>query len=241
MRDFRDAKTMAQTLRAALAVMGFKITVSQSLELIAQAFGVADWNTLSAALRAQATPVPGNAARPSPTVESAKTAGSAPNTLSPDPLSDELKTTLNQAFAYAKGRGHEAITVEHLLFFLLDDADASRVLKACGVNLDDLRKNLSDYLDKNPRVLAIDGADNPRPALGFQRVLQRAVFHVQQAGHFPVKSLNVLVAIFSESQSHAVKLLTEQGVIRIEVLNYITHGLVKGAEGPTDRPAGGSS
>jgi hypothetical protein len=230
MRDFRDAKAMAQTLRAALAAMGFKITVSQSLELIAQAHGVADWNTLSAAIRAQATAAPENAARPPPTAEGAKAPGHPPDTLPADPLSEELKFTLNQAFAFAKGRKHEEITVEHLLFFLLDDADVSRLMRASGVNLDDLRKKLTDYIDAALKNQATD--DYPKPTLGFQRVLQRAVFHVKTAGRLPVKTTNVLVAIFSEKESHAVKLLGEQGVSRVDVVNYITHGIMKGdAEG----------
>jgi hypothetical protein len=229
MRDFRDAKAMAQTLRAALAAMGFKITVSQSLELIAQAFGVADWNTLSGAIRAQATAVLENTSGPPPTAESAKTPG---NPL----LSGELESTLNQAFAYARGRKHEEITVEHLLLFLLDDADASRAMKASGVNLDDLRKKLTGYIDNDLKSQATDGGDNPRPTLEFQRVLQRALSHVKQAGRFPVKSLNVVVAIFSEKESHAVKLFNEQGVTGIDVVNYIAHGTMKGGGGPADSP-----
>jgi len=230
MRDFRDAKAMAQTLRAALAAMGFKITVSQSLELIAQAFGVADWNTLSAAIRAQATAVPANTPRPPPTAESAQTPGNAP-----PPLARELESTLNQAFAYAKGRKHDEITVEHLLLFLLDDADASRVMKASEVNLDDLRKRLTDYID-TLKTQATAGDYVPRPTLGFQRVLQRAVFHVHQAGRFPVKTLNVLVAIFSEKESHAVKLFGEQGVTRVDMVNYISHGTTKGGADPAGSP-----
>ena len=228
MRDFRDAKAMAQALRAALAAMGFKISVSQSLELIAQAFGVADWNTLSAAIRAPATAVPENPPGPSPTAESAKT--------TPGPLSGELESMLNRTFAYAKGRRHDEITVEHLLLFLLDDVDASRAMKASGVNLDALRKKLTDYIENNVTSQATAGEYVPRPTLGFQRVLQRAVFHVQQAGRYPVKCLNVLVAIFSEKESHAVNLFNEQGVTRIDVVNYISHGLMKGGGGPAGSP-----
>ncbi len=236
MRDFRDAKAMAQTLRAALAAMGFKVTVSQSLELIAQAFGVADWNTLSAAIRAQASAKSENTSRPPPATEGAKTPGNPTTNL----LSGQLESTLNRAFAYVKGRRHEDITVEHLLLFLLDDADASRVMKASGVNLEDLRRKLTDYidneLDNELKSQATDGG-SPRPSLGFQRVLQRAVFHAQSAGRGPVTSVNVLVAIFSETASHAVKLLSEQGVTRMDVVNYITHGSMKGGGGPADSPA----
>jgi Glyoxalase superfamily protein len=124
MRDFRDAKAMAQTLRAALTAMGFKITVSQSLELIAQAFGAADWNTLSAAIRAQETAALKSTSRAPSAAESAKSPGNPPDPrpVPPNPLlSGELESTLKQAFAYAKGRRHE-LTLEHLLLFLLDDA-----------------------------------------------------------------------------------------------------------------------
>lgn len=230
MRDFRDAKAMAQTLRAALAAMGLKITVSQSLELIAKAFGLADWNTLSAAIRAQPTAVPVNTSRPAPTPASAKTADGPAKY-----LSGQLESTLTLTFAFAKGRKHEEITLEHLLLFLLDDADALPVMKACGVDLSDLRTKLTDYIDHEPKSHVSDEG-NPRPSHRFQRVLQRAVFHVQKEGRLPVKSVNALVAIFSENESHAVKLLKEQGVTRMDVVNYITHGTVKGGGGPADRP-----
>jgi hypothetical protein len=236
MRDFRDAKAMAQALRAALGAMGFKITAGQSLELTAQAFGLADWNTLSAAIRAQATAAPENSAPQSPTAETAKSPGDPPNSPAPDTLSGELKSTLGRAFAYAKERKHGLITVEHLLLFVLDHADASRVLQACGGNLDDLRGKLTHRIssDLNGQVGA--GGGDPTPTLAFQRVLQRAVYHVQQAGRLPVIPLNVFVAIFSEKLSHAVQLLNEQGVTRIDVVNYMTHGITKRGGGPTDSP-----
>ncbi len=236
MRDFRDAKAMAQTLRAALAAMGFKITVSRSLELIAQAFGVADWNTLSAAIRPVAAAVPEKTARPPPTAESATAPGKPTGSLPADLLSGELVTTLNRAFAYAKGRKHDEISVEHLLLLLLDDADASRVLKASGANLDDLRERLTDFIDNHLKIYPTDGEYVPRPTLGFQRVLQRAVFHVKSTGRLPVKSLNVLVALFAEQESHAVKLFNEQGVTRVDVLDHISLGTMQGGEGPGDRP-----
>lgn len=224
MRDFRDAKAMAHTTRATLAAMGLKITVGQSLELIAQAFGVADWNTMSAVIRAQAS--------------IAQTPPGKPTKISsPKRLAAELESTLTQAFAHAKGRKHGEVTVEHLLFALLDDGDASRVLKACGVTPDGLRSELTDYLGNELKSPASVGEDQPRPAIGFQRVLQRAVFHVQEADRFPVNTLNVLTAIFSEKQSCAVKLLNDQGVTRLDVVNYITHGLVKGQAGPAGSSA----
>jgi ATP-dependent Clp protease ATP-binding subunit ClpA len=217
MRDFREAKAMAQTLRASLAAMGFRITVSQSLELIAQSFGVADWNTLAAAIRTQA-----------PAAKAETGSG----------LSSQLEATLNQAFAYAWERRHELVTVEHLLFFLLADPDASRVMTACGVDLRALREKLSSHIDNEMRIHTTIDGEKPRPALAFQRILQRAVFHVQQAGRPPVGSLNVLVALFSEKESRAVKLLNEQGMSRLDAVNYISHGLTKGGgRAPPDSPA----
>jgi ATP-dependent Clp protease ATP-binding subunit ClpA len=221
---------MAHTLRVALAAMGFKITVSQSLELIAQAFGVADWNTLSAAMRPEATSVPEDASRPTPTDKSAK---------APGPLSSQLESTLNQAFAYAKERKHEEVTVEHLLLFLLDDADASPVMKACGVDPGALRSELTNYIDNNLKSHPTGGADgtpeaiglpSPNPTLGFQRVLQRAVFHAKTSGSFPMTGATVLTAIFSEKDSRAVQLLNEQGMTRLDAVNFITHGLTKGGD-----------
>jgi len=232
MRDFRDAKAMAQTLRAALAAMDLKITVSQSLELIAQAFGVADWNTLSAAIRAEATAVPEEAPRPPPTAESVTTAGRLPM----PGLSGQLESTLNQVFVYAKGRKHEEITVEHLLLFLLDDAEASPVMQAVGVDLDEMRKELTDYLDKELKSQGAGGGDIVKPAVAFQRVLQRAVFHVHTAGRDTVGSRNVLVAMFSEKESQAVNLLNEQGVTRSDVVNYIARGDTKGGGDAEDGP-----
>jgi hypothetical protein len=237
MRDFRDAKAMAQTLRAALTAMGFKITVSQSLELIAKAFGAADWNTLSALIGAQsllsahvgkvkqAPAAPENASGPVSTVESPKIPGNL--------LSGELESTLNQAFVYAKQRRHDMITVEHLLLLLLDNADAAGAMKGSGVNIDDLRKKLTDYIDK---IQATEGAGNPKPTLEFQRVLQRAIFHAQSASRLPIKSLNVLVAVFSQEETHAVKLLNEQGVTRLDVVRHIGFGTTKEGGGPANSP-----
>src|SRR5262245_23148228 len=140
MRDFRDAKAMAGTLRAALAAKGLKITVSQSLELIAKAFGVADWNTLRAAVRS-AAPAPRNEFSLSPPP-------AAERVLRPGPhFSRELESTLHRALAGAKHRKHEYATLEHLLLALIDDQDASAVMEACNVDLGALKKNLANYID----------------------------------------------------------------------------------------------
>src|SRR5215469_13343280 len=129
MRDFRDAKAMARTLRAALAANGLKITISQSLELIAKVFGVADWNTLAAAIRSGA-PAPRNDASPPPS----PTGASTPR------FSGELESTLHRALAEANYREHEYATLEHLLRALIDDRDASAVMKASNVDLGALKK-----------------------------------------------------------------------------------------------------
>jgi hypothetical protein len=231
MRDFRDAKTMAQTLRSALAAMGLKITVSQSLELIARAFGVSDWNTLSAAIRSEATAVPENTPQPPPAAEGTKTTGATLKL-----LSKQLESTLNRAFAYAKGRKHEEITVEHLLLFLLEDADALRVIKGCGIDPGGLQNRLNAYFDTELKTQAGEAGETPRPTLGFQRVLQRAVYHVQNAGRPPVTGMNVLVATFSEKASYAVKLLNEQGMTRLDAVNFITRGTMTGGGDSAGNP-----
>src|SRR5262249_22393848 len=171
MRDFRDAKAMAGTLRAALAAKGFKITVSESLELIAKAFGVADWNTLSAAVRAKA-PAPRNEFSPSPPPAAESVLGTGPH------FSRELESTLHRAIAYANHREHQYATLEHLLLALIDDVDASAVMKACAVDLGALKGHLVSYIDNDLKELVINDGES-RPTAGFQRVIQRAVIHLQ--------------------------------------------------------------
>jgi ATP-dependent Clp protease ATP-binding subunit ClpA len=222
MRDFRDAKAMARTLRAALATKGLKITISESLELIAEAFGVADWNTLAAAIRAEAAaPHESPPPPPPPTAES----GAAPR------FSAELESTLHRALAYANERKHEYATLEHLLLALIDDADASAVIKACDVNLGVLRGSLARYIDNELKELVIDEGGVPKWTAGFQRVIQRAVIHVQSSGREEVTGANVLVAIFAEHESHAAYFLQEQEMTRFDAVNYISHGIAKRGRG----------
>jgi hypothetical protein len=210
MRDFRDAKAMAHTLRAALAAKGLKITVSQSLELIAKAFGLADWNTLAAAIRAEA-PVSGknkaSELRP-PTAEVV---------LRPR-FSAELEVTLDRALFYAKERKHRYSTLEHLLLALIDDADASAVMRA-SADLGAMKDNLISYLDNELGSLVIDDDGDPRPTAAFQRAVQRAVIHAQVLSHPMVTGANTLVGIFPEALSPAARLLGEQGVIPPDVAN----------------------
>ncbi len=225
MRDFRDAKAMALTLRAALGAQGIKITNSQSLELIAKAFGAADWNTLSAAIRAEAS-APRNTAPPPPP----STAERAPRAPREGVLfSRELELTLHRALAEANRRTHDYATLEHLLLALIDDPDAAAVMKACRVDLAVLRKNLAGYVDNELQELMNRDPGEARPTAGFQRVIQRAVIHIQSSGGGEVTGANVLVAIFPERESHAAYFLQLQEMTRYDAVNYISYNIVKGS------------
>jgi ATP-dependent Clp protease ATP-binding subunit ClpA len=142
-------------------------------------------------------------------------------------LSKELEFSLNQAFKRARERRHEFLTVEHLLLALLDNPAAVEVLKACGADVERLRGELDAFITETTPLLPEDEKRDTQPTLGFQRVLQRAVFHVQSAGRKDVTGANVLVAIFSEQDSQAVYLLDQQDVSRLDVVNYISHGVAK--------------
>lgn len=141
-------------------------------------------------------------------------------------LNNELENTLSIAFRKAREQRHEFMTVEHLLLALLDNYEAREVLSACGVNSDDIKNKLLLFVDETTPVISEeqDGLDT-QPTLGFQRVLQRAVFHVQSAGKHEVNGADVLVAIFSEQESQAVYLLQQQGIERIDAINFISHGI----------------
>ncbi|GAA3950397.1 ATP-dependent Clp protease ATP-binding subunit ClpA [Allohahella marinimesophila] len=147
-------------------------------------------------------------------------------------LSKDLELTLNAAFKNARERRHEFMTVEHLLLALLDNESAVKVLHACGADIEQLRGELSEFVNSTTPLIATDDQEREtQPTLGFQRVLQRAVFHVQSSG----KKDNVLVAIFSEQESQAVYVLKKQNVARIDVVNFISHGISKiGGEGARD-------
>lgn len=146
-------------------------------------------------------------------------------------LNKDLELTLNTAFKDARNNRHEFMTVEHLLLALLNNESASRVLVACGIELDKLKKELSEFIDTTTPIISTNDAEREtQPTLGFQRVLQRAVFHVQSSGKKEVTGANVLVAIFSEQESQAVYFLKQQDVARIDVVNYIAHGILKKTE-----------
>ncbi|HTY94222.1 MAG TPA: ATP-dependent Clp protease ATP-binding subunit ClpA [Steroidobacteraceae bacterium] len=153
-------------------------------------------------------------------------------------LSNELEYCLNNAFHQAREARHEYLTVEHLLLAILDTAKVREILKACGVDLARLKQELKDHLEQSTPKLDEAEDTEVQPTLGFQRVLQRAVFHVQSSGKKEVGVGNVLVAIFSEKQSHAVYLLNRQNVSRLDVVNYLSHGFSKIAEEKTDKEEG---
>jgi hypothetical protein len=265
MRDFRDAKAMAQTIRAALAAKGHKITIAESLEVTAKGFGAADWNTLSAAIKAaEAEPADRPASPPDSKLAFDRLAMAlgwtdwdaltgALRTISPDqpgrrapgdrgaPLevaptmqtgqrfSPGLEASLHRSVALTRERKHGYNTLEHLLLALTDDADAAAVLTACQVDLAVLKATLVAYIDKELKPLADMGnVEDPAPTAGFHRVIQRAVIHVQSAGRYPVTGANALVAMFSETESHAFYFLQEQGMTRRDAINFVGHGIHKG-------------
>ncbi len=142
-------------------------------------------------------------------------------------LSKELESTLNSAFREAREKRHEFMTVEHLLLALMDNPTASKILRACGAEIEKLKQELVSYLDESTPMLPVKDERETQPTLGFQRVLQRAVFHVQSSGKKEVTGANVLVAIFGERESQAVYFLNRQNITRLDVVNYISHGISK--------------
>jgi ATP-dependent Clp protease ATP-binding subunit ClpA len=151
-------------------------------------------------------------------------------------LSRNLEQTLHRALSFASERRHEYATLEHLLLGLADDTDAATVLRACGVDLDKLRQELGEFLDKDLPGLATDRPGDPKPTAGFQRVVQRAAIHVQSSGRDEVTGANVLVALFSERESHAVYFLQLQDMTRLDAVNFISHGIAKAPGRPPARP-----
>jgi hypothetical protein len=264
MRDFRDSKVMAQAIRAALAAKGHKITTGESLELIAKAFGVADWNTLAAAIKTAAArreeskpadkPFDDNHALDNlarllgvedwdklrATIQAAQRpatpagASEPPSSTEPGPpptgrarFSASLEATLHRAAGLAAMRKHGHTTLEHLLLALIDDADAAEVMRACAVDLATLSESLTSYIEDELRQQGTDDSQATAPTAAFQRVIQRAVIHVQSAGRDQVTGANVLVAIFSERESRAAYLLLQQGLTRYDAVNFIAHGVRK--------------
>ena len=271
MRDYRDAKVMAQTARTFLADHGLRITHSQSLELIAKAFGAADWNTLSAAIRGE------SASKNAATSPAAIDAGIGPSV---PRFSKEIERTFQRALCDGDERDHQYTTLEHLLLALTDDANASKVMRACGVDLAVLQKSLTGYIENElpaivttrlvspqqvrnaiisgtsdfavlsrlqeaaaavrrfhagrritsmPPTKVETGPGGSLPTAAFQRVKQRAVSHAEQMGQQEVTGDNVMVAIFAERESPAVRLLHSQNMTAQDAADFVERGIIKGS------------
>ncbi|MBA3660723.1 MAG: ATP-dependent Clp protease ATP-binding subunit ClpA [Gammaproteobacteria bacterium] len=152
-------------------------------------------------------------------------------------LDKELEYTLNVAFKEARSKRHEFVTVEHLLLALLDNTSALEVLKACGANINRLRSNLVEFIDRTTPLIPLNIHDrDTQPTLGFQRVIQRAVFQVQSSGKTEVTGSNILAAIFSEQESQSVYFIRQENISRLDVINFIAHGLARTKPSSTDRP-----
>src|SRR6476661_1646529 len=152
-------------------------------------------------------------------------------------IAQELEVSLHMAFVEARQKRHEFITVEHLLLALLDNPTAAEVLRSCGANMDELRKNLTQHITEQTPRIAADREVDTQPTLGFQRVIQRAILHVQSSGKKEVTGANVLVAIFGEKEAHAVYFLNQRGVTRLDVVNYIAHGITKSPQNKQAKPS----
>ncbi|MBX7249717.1 MAG: ATP-dependent Clp protease ATP-binding subunit ClpA [Caulobacteraceae bacterium] len=155
-------------------------------------------------------------------------------------FSRHLEETLHRAVSYANERSHEYATLEHLLLALADDPEAATVLRACSVDLQVLKNGLINYVDNELTALVVEDGEDAKPTAGFQRVIQRAVIHVQSSGRDEVTGANVLVAVFSERESHAAYFLQEQEMTRYDAVNFIAHGIAKKAGASEPRPVKGS-
>nr|MBP6014110.1 AAA family ATPase [Alphaproteobacteria bacterium] len=155
-------------------------------------------------------------------------------------FSKSLQNTLHRAMALANERNHEYATLEHLLLALIDDQDAAAVMRACTVDVEALRRTLSTYVDTDLSTLVVDDGEDAKPTAGFQRVVQRAVIHVQSSGREEVTGANILVAIFAERESHAAYFLSEQNMSRYDAVSYISHGIAKRPGATESRPVRGA-
>ena len=152
-------------------------------------------------------------------------------------LSSELESSLNSAIQTARDARHQYITVEHLLAALLENPPAVKAIRACGAEVRGLREKLEEFLDEYVPVLSEEEDIDPQPALGFQRVIQRAILHVQSSGKREVTGTNVLIAMFAEKDSHAVYFLSEEGVSRFDIVNYVSHGIAHTGDTPRELPS----
>ena len=142
-------------------------------------------------------------------------------------IAQELEVTLHMAFMDARQKRHELISVEHLLLAMLDNPSAIEVLRACGAKIEEMREQLAKFIEEHTPKASGEADVDTQPTLGFQRVIQRAILHVQSSGKKEVTGANVLVAVFGEKDSHAVYFLTQQGVTRLDIVNFISHGITK--------------
>jgi hypothetical protein len=205
MRDFRNAKAMAQTLRAGLAAKDVNISVSQSLELVSEMLGVTDWNTLAAIIRTDKSVSPKRA----PIAVLA--AGEGNPVL---PVSADLTATRERAIRFATQRNHQYATLEHLLLSLIEDADASDAMDVYNVDLGSLEGKLVDHLGDKLGIEVVDGGCDPKPSAAFQRVFQRAQHRAVELGHSTITGENILEAILFETESPAGRFLAEQKITR---------------------------
>lgn len=155
-------------------------------------------------------------------------------------IAQELEVSLHLAFVEARQKRHEFITVEHLLLTMLDNSSAAQVLIACGINIEELRQTLTEFITSHTPVASGDHEVDTQPTVGFQRVIQRAILHVQSTNKKEVTGANILVALFGEKDSHAVYFLTQRNVSRLDVVNYIAHGIDKAIQGAPVKPQGES-
>ena len=206
MRDYRDAKSMAHMLRDALAAKQYKITVGESLELIAHLFGVADWNALSALIKNS---------NDAPEPPSARGRGHGPR------FAPTLEATLRRSLHAAHVRGEQYATAEHLLLSLIEDPDALAIMKAVGLGPAAIREFLASSLG-NPTGGAGAFSGDPIPSPGFQRVVQRAILDAQASGELNITGAHLLVAILSEEDSTAARILQEHGLSRNAALRLAT-------------------
>ena len=155
-------------------------------------------------------------------------------------FSPALERSLHRALTAANERKHEYATLEHLLLSLCEDDDAASVMRACDVDVDELRDTLTEYVDDELTSLVVDDEEDAKPTAGFQRVIQRAVIHVQNSGRDEVTGANVLVALFAERESHAAYFLAERDMTRYDAVNFISHGIAKKPGASESRPAKGA-
>lgn len=197
MRDYRDAKTMARMLREAFAARNHKITVAESLELIARLFGAADWNTLSASIKnAERLPQTAETGRRGRRVQFARTTEQA----------------LMRTIGIAADRGHSEATVEHLLLALIQDPNASAIMKAHAVDFAAMREQITRSIESGSPSESAGPAGDPTPSRGFREVVQLAILDVQEAGGGEVTGAHLLAAIFAGDNATAIEILREHGI-----------------------------